>query len=364
MLFPIHFRGKTTLSEPGPPVGTLILIFIVCACLLGSGPCSLLAGQGKKAADSVVDNQPIDITSNRYQIFFNELVKTHGFERPVLESLFADLTMNRRVLELMDRQWEATPYFLYRTRFLSAGMLFAGRQYLATHSLLFDRIEKRYRVNREVIVAIWGIESRFGSNQGRFNIFQTLNSLFDGYPRRSDFFRQELLHYLVLCRENGLDPKGINGSFAGAFGQAQFMPSSFNRYGVDFDGDAKIDLLHSRPDIFASIANYLHSHNFHFDGPYYADIGSQLHSPELQAAYQAGSSGKVTLQQIEVSQKLSIPQVGNDRQLEIAGLARSPEDGGGMRYVAGYRNFQAITAYNHSHRYAMTVCELAKGLAN
>ena len=132
---------------------------------------------------------------------------------------------------------------------------------------LLDRIENHFGVEREVIIAIWGIESRFGSHRGSFNVFETLNTLFDAYPRRSSFFREQLVYFLIVCRENNMDPLKIKGSYAGAFGQTQFIPSSFHEYAVSFDDDAIRDVFNSTEDVLASIANYLRRFGWTLNAP-------------------------------------------------------------------------------------------------
>ena len=313
-----------------------------------------------KAADLVKDNQPIDLRSERYQLLFQDLVEQQHFTQNYLTQLFNGLKINRTVLELMDKQWEAKPYYQYWPLFITPSTIFKGKRSLKKHRKLFNRIEAEFGVDREIVVAIWGIESRFGFNQGGFNLFRTLNTLFDKYPRRSDFFRNELVNFLILCRANDIDPLSINGSYAGAFGQAQFMPSSFNKYAVDFDGDNRRDLINSKEDIFASIANYLKKFGWTLHAPIYADIGSRLKSEEMISTHQEGRKGGIAWRVVAKTQQLTIPRPPQDSKLSILGLEQSPKEGGKTRYIAGYPNFRAITEYNHSVKYAMAVSEMAE----
>ncbi len=291
---------------------------------------------------------------------FAELRDEHGFTQPELNSLFSDISIHKRVLELMDKQWEAKPYYIYRKHFISSSLIRDGKEKLEEYKDLFDRIERELGVNREVVVAIWGIETRYGSNLGSFNVFDTLNTLFDAYPRRAQFFRKQLIHFLLLCRENNFDPKTIKGSYAGAFGQTQFIPSSFREYAISFDGDKRRDVFQSKEDILASIANYLKSFNWQLDAPIYAEIGYELRSPELIKIEAKGSKGRIDYRTVNKVQKVSIPAPPDNKKVSIIGLEVSPLRGGGLRYIAGYPNFHAITAWNHSNRYAMAVTELAQ----
>ena len=233
---------------------------------------------------------------------------------------------------------------------------------LRQHEALLDRIEAKFGVDREVIISIWGIESRFGTHKGSFPVFETLNTLFDAYPRRSAFFRKQLVHFLLLCRENHIDPLSVKGSYAGAFGQTQFIPSSFREYAVSFDDDELRDVFNSTEDILASIANYLKRFHWTLDAPIYVDIGSELKSQELVSTNLKGRKGRIDHETVAKAQGVTLPQPPENRKVSIVGLEIAPSMGGGFRYVAGYPNFQAITEWNHSNRYAMAVTELAEAL--
>ena len=338
---------------------TWLSIFILF--LPGSTPS---ADNAPLAADLVTEGQPIDVNSKAYQELFDDLRTQYHFTQPQLNLLFNNLRIDRKVLQLMDRQGESKPYYQYRSLFITPMVIIIGKQQLSTHKQLFDRIENEFQVDREVIVAIWAIESRFGANQGGFNLFQTLNTLFAAYPRRSLFYRQELIHFLALCKENRLDPLSVKGSYAGAFGQAQFMPSSFNKYAVDFDGDNHPDLINSPPDIFASIANYLNKFGWIFKTPVYAELGRELRSDILVDIYHGGRKELIDWQQLTLLQNVSLAHPTNNSRFSIIGLEIAPKDGGGMRFVAGYPNLQAINEYNHSSKYAMAVAEMIEAFKN
>ncbi|MEA3468785.1 MAG: lytic murein transglycosylase [Thermodesulfobacteriota bacterium] len=314
------------------------------------------------AADLVKDGQKIDLDQEKYSLLFLELERDHQFTKAELDTLFKGVSIKKRVLVLMDKQWEAKPYYQYRPLFITRSVIKKAKNKLQKHQKILGRIEKDLGVDREVIIAIWGIESRFGTHSGGFNVFQTLNTLFDAYPRRSDFFRTQLVEFLILCKENNYDPLTINGSYAGAFGQTQFIPSSFREYAVSFDGDERRDVFGSIHDILASIANYLHRFHWTLDAPLYVDIGSNLKGPEVIKANLKGRKGLVDYLTVQREQSISLPVPPEKRPLTIVGLEIDPAKGGGKRYVAGYPNFQAITEWNHSNRYAMAVSELAEAI--
>ncbi len=335
---------------------SLFLISILCAT-------ETFAEKDKPlAANLVTEGQRVDISSTRYTQLFHELETKHQFSIKELNMLFKNVTINRKVLVLMDKQWEATPYYSYRKRFITPFVIARGKHKLFQHRKLLARIEEKFGVDKEFIIAIWGIETKFGSYTGNFNVFRSLNTLFDAYPRRSAFFREQLIHFLLLCRENGIAPHSVKGSYAGAFGQTQFIPSSFRKYAVSFDGDKKRDVFSSTADILASIANYLHSFGWVLDAPVYHDIGNTLNSARLTEAFKEGRKGRIGRAEITTAQHVDIPPVPGNKKLSIVGLEHPPRKGGGYRYVAGYPNFQAITEWNHSNRYAMAVTELAEAL--
>jgi membrane-bound lytic murein transglycosylase B len=344
-----------------PLLTSLFLVLLVLGLSLDASVC---AAQKPKAADLVEDGQKIDLSSERYTKLFIELQQEHQFSQAELDSLFAGVSIDKKVLELMDRQWEAKPYYLYRPLFVTPKTIAKGKKMVVRHADLLSRIEAQFGVDKEVVIAIWGIESRFGTHRGSFPVFQTLNTLFDAYPRRSSFFRKQLIYFLIVCRENNMDPLQVKGSYAGAFGQTQFIPSSFHEYAVSFDDDAIRDVFNSTEDILASIANYLRRFHWTLNAPVYIDLGPELKSQELISANLKGRSGKVDYQVVAAAQNIDLPTPPENRKLTIVGLEKDPDQGGGFRYVAGYPNFQAITQWNHSNRYAMAVTELAEAIAS
>ena len=347
---------------PLPPARrALLILWALAACLAAPllAPSIAHASASSLAISSSRDRQLIDLTSGRYRRLFAELQARYGFTPRQLAAIFTGVTIKRQVLVLMTRPSEVKPYYQYRQMFITPQMIEAGRGKMRQNKAVLDRIERELGVDRQFVIAIWGIETCFGQNTGNFNVFQVLNTLFDAYPKRSDFFRQELIEFLLLCRETGLDPHTVQGSYAGAFGQAQFMPSSFRKYAISFDGGRRPNVFHSTADVLASIANYLKYFGWRFRAPLYADIGGELRSLPVVKAYVAGRQGRVSWQQVAAGQRQNIPRPIDNSPLTIVGLERP---GGGLRYLAAYKNYQAITEWNHSNRYAMAVTELAEAI--
>ena len=334
-----------------------IALFSLCSLSILSG---VVQAANPLAADLVQDGQPIDFRQSKFTQLFTELQQQHKFTPEQLRSIFTGLTIDRKVLVLMDKQWEAKPYYQYAPRFITDTVIQTGREKLAQHRQLLDQIEQQFGVDREVVVAIWGVETRYGEHQGNYNVLRTLTTLFDAYPRRASFFRKQLVHFLLLCRETGTDPRTVKGSYAGAFGQTQFIPSSFREYAVSFDGDHKRDVWNSSADILASIANYLKRSGWTLHAPVFVELGNTLNRPQLVSAEEKGWKATVSSAAVEHAQRIHLPPVPGKKGLTIVGLELPPDATSPKRYVAGYPNLQAITEWNHSNRYAMAVAELAQ----
>ena len=339
------------------------LLLSVCFLLLSVALLrSPVVAAAPLAADLVQDGQPIDLKQEKYRLLFTELSQKYQFTASELQTIFQGQTINRQILVLMDKQWESKPYFQYVQMFLTPEKIREGKEKLREHKALLDRIEATFGVDREVVVAIWGVETRYGARQGNLDVLQTLNTLFDAYPRRADFFRKQLIDFLLLCRENSMNPHGVMGSYAGAFGQTQFIPSSFRDYAISFDGDSTRDVWHSIPDVLASIANYLKHCNWTLDAPVYGELGYVLNDPQLVEAELKGRKERVPLDLVRRTQNPSLPPSPQNKPVTIVGLELEPGGPYAKRYVAGYPNFQAITEWNHSNRYAMAVTELSEAL--
>jgi len=337
-------------------VTSLLSIFIFLLLLPGAAH-----AKASKAADHVRDKQAVNLQQEKFQQLFAELEEQYNFTQQELRKIFKGQVIKKRVLELMDSQWEAKPYYVYFPLFVTRKTIQTGKKKLHIHKELLDKIEQQFGVDREIIIAIWAIETRYGTNLGGFNVLQTLTTLFDAYPRRTQFFRGQLIDFLLLCNENHIDPHTVEGSYAGAFGQTQFIPSSFRQYAVSFDGNRQRDVWNSIPDVLASIANYLKQFNWTLHAPIYADIGHSLKDTRLVSALNQGRKGRVDWQVVHDTQKADIPPSPGNQPLSIVGLELHPKKSRArFRYIAAYPNFQAITEWNHSNRYAMAVTELAE----
>ena len=304
------------------------------------------------AAAFGLDAQRADV-----QDFMQLLEERHGFSSAQLEPLFAEVETRPSILEAISRPAEKSkPWFEYRALFLTDRRIELGR---ATALRQSDALAKAAAggVPAEVIVAITGVETFYGEVTGRHRVIDALATLAFDYPPRSEFFRRELEQFLLMSREEALDPLGPNGSYAGAMGVPQFMPSSFREYAVDGDGDGRRDLWNSWSDVFASVANYLGRHGWRAGEPVMvpADAsGADLAGLQLTTIELTETVG--SLRRRGVRFEVALPDSAPAALIELTGAA-------GPEYRVGFTNFYAITRYNRSRMYASAVNDLAQAIA-
>ena len=287
--------------------------------------------------------------------FARDLEQREGFNADRLLEQFAQIRPNAKVLELIkppvspvQRSWER-----YRPRFLNERRINWGVQFWQENQIALARARATYGVPEEIIVAIIGVETEYGRNMGSFRVLEALATLAFYYPRRADFFRTELEQFLLLARENGMDPVNVRGSFAGAIGIPQFMPGSQRRYAVDFDGDRKVDLYGSVDDAIGSVARFLEQHGWQA-GQAVAVPARFREAPE-QRLIEAGI--QPTLKVADLAQ-LGI--TGSADPQAVVTLVDLVSPGRTTEYWLGFNNFYVITRYNRSSFYAMSVFQLAE----
>ena len=215
--------------------------------------------------------------------------------------------------------------------------------------------EQQYGVPPLVIVAIIGVETRYGANLGKHRVIDALKTLGFGYPKRADFFREELEQYLLMAREEALDPLKPLGSYAGAMGKPQFIASSFRRYAVDFDGDGRRDLWDSDADAIGSVANYLAEHAWRHGDP----VAQRVTGDETTLESLADGGSKPDHQLADLA-RLGVNFTAGEpkRMARLIGLEQEK----GNEYWLGFDNFYVITRYNHSNLYAMAVHQLSEAI--
>jgi membrane-bound lytic murein transglycosylase B len=291
------------------------------------------------------------------QAFIRELAARHGFAEQELLHLFSRVRRTEPVLEAIQppppkaRSWEE-----YRANFVNPQRIAAGKTFWKAHRPSLERAEQQYGVPPEYIVAIIGIETYYGRYAGRWRVVDALTTLAFDYPARSPYFRSELEHYLLLSRDTGADVFSVRGSYAGAIGIPQFMPSSTRRFGVDFDGSGAVDLRKSATDAIGSVGNFLKEHGWQAgaDVLYEANVSGE--------AWRALADGSVepkhSLEALR-SAGVAFPERAGPAQAALIEL-ETPERPG--EYRVGLHNFYVLTRYNRSAFYASAVHDLAQEL--
>jgi membrane-bound lytic murein transglycosylase B len=289
------------------------------------------------------------------QAFIGEMVVRHGFNRDELVGLFSQAERREDILELMRKPAEKTkPWYEYRNIFLTQSRIEGGTAFWKRNAGILDRAAASLGVDPQIIVAIIGVETRYGENTGRHRVLDALSTLAFDYPPRAKFFRRELEQYLVLSREEAIDPLGTKGSYAGAMGYGQFIPSSYRAYSVDFDNDGKRDLWNSQDDIIGSVANYFHRHGWIPGGPVAvpATVNGNKHQQILELGYKPNTVLDA-MRHNGITPASPIPG-------DLTGALLSFEMQDGPEYWIGFNNFYVITRYNHSPLYAMAVYQLSE----
>ena len=194
--------------------------------------------------------------------FIQEMVKEHGFDQDYVEQTLSSATKNQAILDAIARPWEAKPWHQYYPIFLTEKRLQKGLEFWKKHRSTLQKVEKETGVPAQIIVAIIGVETYYGTYKGKYSVLDALYTLGFYYPPRSKFFRSELGEYFLLTREEGFNPPDLKGSYAGAMGWGQFISSSYRHYAVDYDGDGVRDLLNNPVDAIGSVANYFKRHGW------------------------------------------------------------------------------------------------------
>ena len=285
-----------------------------------------------------------------------QLAKETGLPRTYITQAIAPAVYDESIIKRIKTPYESRSYAKYRPLFVNAKLAEKGKAYLSKHAEVFAASEKTYGVQKEIIAAILGMETRYGANRGKDLVVNSLYTLSTGYPRRADFFRKELGELLLLCKEEGLDSRTFKGSYAGAFGTTQFIPSSYRAYAVDADGDGKRDVWQSPPDIINSVANYFKQHGWHGEHPlaYWLPIQAK-HNHTLAVHAKQGFKQWVKLRDIRpLLPALDARWHDNDKVTLIEMTTQQ-----GKQIALIHYNFYVITRWNRSYNYAMAITELA-----
>jgi membrane-bound lytic murein transglycosylase B len=286
--------------------------------------------------------------------FVEDMEKRHGYPSSELRAILAQAQVLPRVIELISRPAEAKPWYLYRPIFLNETRIEKGVQFWKSKQETLARAEAVYGVPAEIVVAIIGVETLYGERSGQIRVLDSLATLGFRYPKRAKFFRSELQQFLLLSREESLDPLAVRGSYAGAMGVPQFIASSYRRYAVDFDGDGSRDLIDNSEDAIGSVANYLSEHGGRAEGG--IAVPASVSGDGYKVLLKRGLNPKISLQDLGAHGVKTVNEVPAGARVALLELDLA----NGSEYWVVQRNFYAITRYNRSPLYAMAVTQLAK----
>jgi membrane-bound lytic murein transglycosylase B len=294
------------------------------------------------------------------QAFIRGLVARHAFEESELQTVFARarredgvLTAVRTQPEILSRSWET-----YRATFVNERLVKNGTAFWQENRRSLARARGSFGVPEEIIVAIIGIETFYGRNTGRWRVIDALATLAFDYPPRSDYFRGELENFLLFARDLNFDVFDVKGSYAGAIGIPQFMPTSYLHYAVDFDGDGVADLRGNAADAIGSVGNFLKQHGWRAGEP--VQRGARVKGESFRSYADGDPLPRHTLEELKLAgvapRGAPLPSGARASLLELNSPARPAE------YRLGLQNLYVLTRYNRSLFYALTVADLAEAL--
>ena len=278
-----------------------------------------------------------------------------------LQDAVAAANYDQRVIDAITKPWEAKPWYKYRTIFLTEERAKAGAEFLKDNLEIFEKAEKKYGVDKEIIIAILGVETYFGTRMGNYKILDSLYTLGFHYPKRAEFFSKEFANFIKLAKEQEWELDEPLGSYAGAMGMGQFMPSSYIHYAVDFDGDQKRELFHNHADAIGSIANYFNKSKWKLHKPvaYVVTVKDPSKIASLKNKKNTLDTTWGALQKQGV--KLEDANLTVDAGENVKLLALDADEST-KQYFVVFNNFISITRYNTSPLYAMAVYDLSRAI--
>jgi len=318
------------------------LTILLSSLLLGVFPMSV------RAEDPTAFTHPGPVKQ-----FIAEMVKEYQFNTDKLTALFKKVHLHQSIIDAISRPAESKPWYEYRPIFVNRERVRGGVLFWNEHQAVIAKVAKKYKIAPEILVAIVGVETRYGQHTGRYPVIDSLSTLAFAYPPRASFFRSELKQYLLMTREEGLDPLLQKGSYAGAMGMPQFISSSFRHYAVDFDQDGKRDLWDNTADALGSIANYFSKHGWRYQQP----IANRVTVSGLKFREMIDNN---SLKPRFSPEQMRLAGVAIDGKVpdNIKGCLIELDSGDGPEYWAVWQNFYVISRYNHSALYAMAVHQL------
>jgi len=315
---------------------------------------------GSALADgSFTGRTRFDLERAEIRDFVDATAKAQKMQPLDVYRLLAKAEPQPRIIELISKPAEkVSPWWEYRANFLTEQRIAEGTQFMLEHRERLEKARKETGVAPEYVVAIIGVETYYGRITGKYRVLDALATLAFDYPPRAEYFKGELAQFIALSREEQVDPLTALGSYAGAMGASQFMPSSYRRYAVDGSDDNQRDLFADWDDIIASVANYFKAHGWVANGPVLADAAVQPDAPAVSGV--GGLALNETVAGLK-SKGVEFDPAGKDADTPVLLVPAETQDG--PSYRVGFKNFEVITRYNRSVRYAMAVHDLAQTIA-
>lgn len=302
------------------------------------------------------DNQLLK--NPQVQTFIQQMVKQHHFKREMLIQTLREAQYQPQIIASMEKPYEKKTWDVYKSLFLTPQRLQEGLRFWQANRETLAQAERQYGVPASVIVAIIGVETLYGKHQGNYRVLDALTTLAFYYPKRSEFFTKELKEYLLLCKEHHVSPTLYKGSYAGAMGKPQFMPSSYRFYAVDFIGKGHANLMEDDKDAIGSVANYFHMHGWKMNQMVAepAQIQAKRHEPiQMNARRAEYEYHRLAKAGIVPASKQNVTRPHKAGVIELTTI-------GGPSYWMAYPNFYVITRYNTSPQYALVVYLLSMQL--
>lgn len=297
---------------------------------------------------------PAVVTDPAREAFIESMADHHGFEPAETRRILAAAEERPSILKVLNAPPTSRPWFEFRPRYVNSQRIAGGVRFWRQYGAVLERASAEFGLPVEMIVATIGIETLYGRQMGSFRVIDALVTIAFGYPRRAEYFRGELEQFLLAAREHDLNPLEPKGSYAGAMGYAQFMPSSLRLHAVDFNGDGRIDLWRHPGDSIGSVGNYYRKHGWMADAP--VAVPAEVNPDAVQDLVNAGVEPQRSAGELRAAGVTPLAPVDDAVPAAVITLLEEA----GPRYWLVFRNFYAITRYNRSLNYAMSVHDLAR----
>ena len=331
-------------------IGTLFFNKLIILVSLTLAACSSLVKEN--------DRDPRAVNG-----FINKMVVTHHFNQDDLYQLLAAIEIKSDIIKKISKPAESLPWYKYRQIFISDARIEGGVKFWQENASALASVQQQTGVPAQIIVAIIGVETMYGQKMGSYRVFDALGTLAFAYPPRSQFFTSELESFLLLCRDEHINPIEPLGSYAGAMGAPQFMPSSYRAYAVDYDGDGHRDIWHNSGDEIASVANYFKKHGW--------QAGQEIAMPVLakeekyKKVLSEGLKPDLRIDELDLVNLKTLRSLPLNTKVKLLSFEMEVSEQGNREELwVCLENFYVITRYNHSPLYAMAVYQLSLAILN